>query len=68
MQVQPLVPERQLDDPSYYILAGFVFVPLSKTYIDDTYGICECEIEKRNFPKETGEQIVIISQVCTLFI
>ncbi|KAL9283465.1 putative peptidase Do [Arabidopsis thaliana] len=56
---QSLVPDRHL--ASYYILAGFVFVSLSKPYINKSSKICECT-SKRKVTK-AGEQIVIISQV-----
>ncbi|XP_002866059.2 protease Do-like 4, mitochondrial isoform X2 [Arabidopsis lyrata subsp. lyrata] len=56
---QPLVPDRHL--PSYYILAGFVFVPLTKPYISKSCKICECSSNRK--AKKAGEQIVIISQV-----
>ncbi|KAF2556284.1 hypothetical protein F2Q68_00015158 [Brassica cretica] len=56
---QPLVPYKFL--PSYYIVAGFVFVPLSKPYVDKSSAICKCALKRA--PKTDGEQIVIISQV-----
>jgi len=49
MKVQRLVPAGQIDNnPSYYIFAGFVFVPL----------------RKQHFKGSNGEQIVVISEVC----
>ncbi|CAN7046344.1 unnamed protein product, partial [Brassica oleracea var. botrytis] len=56
---QPLVPYKFL--PSYYIVAGFVFVPLSKPYVDKSSDICECVLNMA--AKKAGEQVVIISQV-----
>ncbi|KFK41004.1 hypothetical protein AALP_AA2G073000 [Arabis alpina] len=59
--VEPLIPVYLYDKlPSYYILAGFVFVPLTKPYMDCA-PICDCVLE--NMPKKAGEQIVVISQV-----
>ncbi|CAH8257046.1 unnamed protein product [Arabidopsis lyrata] len=59
--VPPLVPVHQYDKlPSYYIFAGFVFVPLTQPYIDSTL-ICNCA--NKNMPEKAGEQLVIISQV-----
>ncbi|EOA14800.1 hypothetical protein CARUB_v10028106mg, partial [Capsella rubella] len=55
---QQLVPDRYL--PSYYILAGFVFVPLSKPYANSS-NICNCSLDRK--AKKAGEQIVMISQV-----
>ncbi|VVB01597.1 unnamed protein product [Arabis nemorensis] len=60
--VEPLIPVYQYDKlPSYYILAGIVFVPLTKPYMDCCYSICDCVFG--NMPKKAGEQIVVISQV-----
>jgi len=57
--VPPLVPGHQYDKlPSYYIFAGFVFVPLTQPYIDSTL-ICNCAI--KYMPEKAGEQLVIIS-------
>ncbi|CAH8385809.1 unnamed protein product [Eruca vesicaria subsp. sativa] len=56
---QPLVPYKFL--PSYYIVAGFVFVSLSKPYVDKSSAICKCALNRE--AKADGEQIVIISQV-----
>lgn len=61
---QPLVPYKFL--PSYYIVAGFVFVPLSKPYVDKSSDICECVLNMA--AKKAGEQVVIISQVCVYFL
>ncbi|KAG5374925.1 hypothetical protein IGI04_039521 [Brassica rapa subsp. trilocularis] len=45
---------------SYYILSGFVFVPLSKPFIDDSADMCECPTNEK--ARMSGEQIVIISK------
>ncbi|XP_010424502.2 PREDICTED: putative protease Do-like 12, mitochondrial [Camelina sativa] len=47
--------------PSYYIFGGFVFVPLTKSYIDDLSYMCACILHDEY--KITDEQHVIISQV-----
>ncbi|CAA7022501.1 unnamed protein product [Microthlaspi erraticum] len=54
-----LVPDEFL--PSYYILAGFVFVPLSEPYIDESCGMCDCT--SKRMATKADEQIVIISQM-----
>ncbi|CAA7023472.1 unnamed protein product [Microthlaspi erraticum] len=60
MTKQQLVPEKSR--PSYYILAGLVFVPLSKPLIDDkSSSICKSALKRK--ATEPDEQIVIISQV-----
>ncbi|KAG7631486.1 PDZ domain [Arabidopsis suecica] len=55
ISLKPVKPHIQVHQyynlPSYYIFGGFVFVPLTKSYIDDKYY------------KITDEQHVIISQV-----
>ncbi|CAD5323270.1 unnamed protein product [Arabidopsis thaliana] len=55
ISLKPVKPHIQVQQyynlPSYYIFGGFVFVPLTKSYIDDKYY------------KITDEQHVIISQV-----
>ena len=47
--------------PSYYILAGFVFVPLSKPYISDSVDVCELKYKKARM---SGEHVVINTQLC----
>ncbi|XP_023636100.1 putative protease Do-like 12, mitochondrial [Capsella rubella] len=47
--------------PSYYIFGGFVFVPLTKLYIDDLSYMCGCVLHDQY--EFTDEQHVIISQV-----
>ncbi|CAH2069942.1 unnamed protein product [Thlaspi arvense] len=42
---------------------GFVFVPLSKPYIDSDHSVKVCKCPSEGKPKKAGEQIVIISQV-----
>ncbi|KAF2571546.1 hypothetical protein F2Q70_00004999 [Brassica cretica] len=54
-----LVPDQYL--LSYYILSGFVFVTLSKPFIDDSADMCECPTNEK--ARVSGEQIVIISKV-----
>ncbi|XP_010528621.1 PREDICTED: protease Do-like 10, mitochondrial [Tarenaya hassleriana] len=69
--LQPLVPVHQFDTlPSYYIFAGFVFVPLTQPYLheygEDWYNSSPrrlCERALRDLPKKAGEQLVILSQV-----
>jgi len=71
MQLQPLVPVHQFDKlPSYYIFAGFVFIPLTQPYLhefgEDWYNASPrrlCEWALRELPKKAGEQLVILSQV-----
>lgn len=75
MQLQPLVPVHQFDQlPSYYIFAGFVFVPLTQPYLheygDDWYNTSPrrlCERALKDLPKKAGQQLVIVSQVCAFF-
>ncbi|KAG2275219.1 hypothetical protein Bca52824_057774 [Brassica carinata] len=43
---------------------GFVFVPLSKPFIDDSADMCECPTNEK--ARVSGEQIVIISKVCVM--
>ncbi|PUZ65970.1 hypothetical protein GQ55_3G268400 [Panicum hallii var. hallii] len=67
----PLVPVHQFDKlPSYYIFAGFVFIPLTQPYLhefgEDWYNASPrrlCERALRELPKKAGEQLVILSQV-----
>lgn len=60
-QVKPHMQVQQYYNlPSYYIFGGFVFVPLTKSYIDDLS--LECVLNDEY--KITDEQQVIISQVC----
>ncbi|KAJ0267097.1 putative Do-like 15 protein [Hirschfeldia incana] len=54
-----LVPDQYL--LSYYILSGFVLVPLSKPFIDESADMCECPTYEK--ARVSGEQIVIISKV-----
>uniref|UniRef100_J3M784 Protease Do-like PDZ domain-containing protein n=1 Tax=Oryza brachyantha TaxID=4533 RepID=J3M784_ORYBR len=69
--LQPLVPVHQFDQlPSYYIFAGFVFIPLTQPYLhefgEDWYNNSPrrlCERALRELPKKAGEQLVILSQV-----
>ncbi|CAD6333800.1 unnamed protein product [Miscanthus lutarioriparius] len=69
--LQPLVPVHQFDKlPSYYIFAGFVFIPLTQPYLhefgEDWYNASPrrlCERALRELPKKAGEQLVILSQV-----
>ncbi|CAH8298164.1 unnamed protein product [Eruca vesicaria subsp. sativa] len=69
--LQPLVPVHQFDQlPSYYIFAGFVFVPLTQPYLheygEDWYNTCPrrlCERALRDLPEKSNQQLVIISQV-----
>jgi hypothetical protein len=71
MQLQPLVPVHQFDKlPSYYIFAGFVFIPFTQPYLhefgEDWYNASPrrlCERALRELPKKAGEQLVILSQV-----
>lgn len=70
-QIQPLVPVHQFDKlPSYYILAGLVFVPLTQPYLheygEDWYNASPrrlCERALRELPKKENQQLVILSQV-----
>ncbi|KAL1215175.1 putative protease Do-like 3 [Cardamine amara subsp. amara] len=59
--VESLIPVYQYDKlPSYYIFAGFVFIPLTKPYFD----LCNMsDSVLETMPKKSGEQIVVISQV-----
>ncbi|CAA7055811.1 unnamed protein product [Microthlaspi erraticum] len=69
--LQPLVPVHQFDQlPSYYIFAGFVFIPLTQPYLheygEDWYNISPrrlCERALRDIPKKAGQELVIVSQV-----
>ncbi|KAI5442232.1 protease Do-like 10, mitochondrial [Lathyrus oleraceus] len=69
--IQPLVPVHQFDKlPSYYILAGLVFVPLTQPYLheygEDWYNASPrrlCERALRELPKKENQQLVILSQV-----
>ncbi|KAF3329394.1 protease Do-like 10 [Carex littledalei] len=69
--LQPLVPVHQFDKlPSYYIFAGFIFVPLTQPYLheygEDWYNASPrklCEKALRELPNKAGEQLVILSQV-----
>ncbi|OEL29975.1 Protease Do-like 10, mitochondrial [Dichanthelium oligosanthes] len=69
--LQPLVPVHQFDKlPSYYIFAGFVFIPLTQPYLhefgEDWYNASPrrlCERALRELPKKAGEQLVVLSQV-----
>ncbi|KAL1197085.1 Protease Do-like 10 [Cardamine amara subsp. amara] len=69
--LQPLVPVHQFDQlPSYYIFAGFVFVPLTQPYLheygEDWYNTSPrrlCERALKDLPKKAGQQLVIVSQV-----
>ncbi|KAJ4810393.1 protease Do-like protein [Rhynchospora pubera] len=69
--LQPLVPVHQFDKlPSYYIFAGFIFVPLTQPYLheygEDWYNTSPrklCEKALRELPNKPGEQLVILSQV-----
>lgn len=71
LQLQPLVPVHQFDKlPSYFILAGLVFIPLTQPYLheygEDWYNTSPrrlCERALRELPKKAGEQLVILSQV-----
>jgi hypothetical protein len=71
VQLQPLVPVHQFDKlPSYYIFAGFVFIPLTQPYLhefgEDWYNNSPrrlCERALRELPKKAAEQLVILSQV-----
>ena len=71
VQLQPLVPVHQFDKlPSYYIFAGFVFIPLTQPYLhefgEDWYNASPrrlCERALRELPKKAGQQLVILSQV-----
>lgn len=74
LQLQPLVPVHQFDKlPSYYIFAGLVFVPLTQPYLheygEDWYNTSPrrlCERALKELPKKSGEQLVILSQVCQI--
>lgn len=76
MQLQPLVPVHQFDQlPSYYIFAGFVFVPLTQPYLheygEDWYNTSPrrlCERALKDLPKKAGQQLVIVSQVCAFLL
>ncbi|CAL9221088.1 unnamed protein product [Arabidopsis halleri] len=63
ISLKPVKPHMQVQQyynlPSYYIFGGFVFVPLTKSYIDDLS--LECVLNDEY--KITDEQQVIISQV-----
>ncbi|XP_010450457.1 PREDICTED: protease Do-like 10, mitochondrial [Camelina sativa] len=69
--LQPLVPVHQFDQlPSYYIFAGFVFVPLTQPYLheygEDWYNTSPrslCMRALKDLPKKAGQQLVIVSQV-----
>ncbi|XP_010440803.1 PREDICTED: protease Do-like 10, mitochondrial [Camelina sativa] len=69
--LQPLVPVHQFDQlPSYYIFAGFVFVPLTQPYLheygEDWYNTSPrslCVRALKDLPKKAGQQLVIVSQV-----
>ncbi|CAA3019591.1 protease Do-like 10, mitochondrial [Olea europaea subsp. europaea] len=69
--LQPLVPVHQFDKlPSYFIFAGFVFIPLTQPYLheygEDWYNTSPrrlCERALRELPKKAGEQLVILSQI-----
>ncbi|KAM0903872.1 hypothetical protein ACQ4PT_018397 [Festuca glaucescens] len=69
--LQPLVPVHQFDKlPSYYIFAGFVFIPLTQPYLhefgEDWYNTSPrrlCERALRELPKKADQQLVILSQV-----
>ncbi|KAF5203120.1 Protease do-like 10 protein [Thalictrum thalictroides] len=69
--LQPLVPVHQFDKlPSYFIFAGFVFIPLTQPYLheygEDWYNTSPrrlCERALRELPSKAGEQFVILSQV-----
>ncbi|KAJ0972217.1 hypothetical protein J5N97_020176 [Dioscorea zingiberensis] len=69
--LQALAPVHQFDKlPSYYILAGLVFVPLTQPYLheygEDWYNTSPrrlCERALRELPKKAGEQLIILSQV-----
>ncbi|KAL2482112.1 Protease Do-like 10 [Forsythia ovata] len=69
--LQPLVPVHQFDKlPSYFIFAGFVFIPLTQPYLheygEDWYNASPrrlCERALRELPKKAGEQLVILSQI-----
>lgn len=69
--LQPLVPVHQFDQlPSYYIFAGFVFIPLTQPFLheygEDWYNNSPrrlCERALRELPKKAGQQLVILSQV-----
>lgn len=65
MKVQRQVPVDQSDNnSSYYIFAGLVFVPLSKQHINGPNAMHR-RLAYNNIPKKAGDQIVIISEVCT---
>ena len=76
LQLQPLVPVHQFDKlPSYFIFAGLVFVPLTQPYLheygEDWYNTSPrrlCERALRELPTRPGQQLVILSQVCTLLL
>ncbi|CAH8307330.1 unnamed protein product [Eruca vesicaria subsp. sativa] len=58
--VKALIPEYKYDMlPSYYIFAGFVFLPLTQAYMDIAP---VSESLPGKVPKTAGEQIVILSQ------
>ncbi|KAL5703473.1 Protease Do-like 10 [Ranunculus cassubicifolius] len=69
--LQPLVPVHQFDKlPSYFIFAGFVFIPLTQPFLheygEDWYNTSPrrlCERALRELPNKPGEQFVILSQV-----
>ncbi|KAF8104768.1 hypothetical protein N665_0168s0011 [Sinapis alba] len=60
--VEPLIPENNKYDkvPSYYIFAGFVFLPLTQAYMDLAH---VSESFSGKIRKKAGEQIVILSQI-----
>ncbi|CAM8930950.1 unnamed protein product [Rhodiola kirilowii] len=69
--LQPLVPVHQFDTlPSYFIFAGFVFIPLTQPYLheygEEWYNTSPrrlCERALKELPKKPGQQLVILSQV-----
>uniref|UniRef100_A0A7N0R8U0 Protease Do-like 10, mitochondrial n=1 Tax=Kalanchoe fedtschenkoi TaxID=63787 RepID=A0A7N0R8U0_KALFE len=69
--LQPLVPVHQFDTlPSYFIFAGFVFIPLTQPYLheygEEWYNTSPrrlCERALRELPQKPGQQLVILSQV-----
>ncbi|GAA0184179.1 hypothetical protein LIER_31467 [Lithospermum erythrorhizon] len=65
--LQPLVPVHQFDKhPSYFIFAGFVFIPLTQQYLDHESSSLLYELALRKIAKKSGQQLVIISQVCIM--
>ncbi|CAM8922754.1 unnamed protein product [Rhodiola kirilowii] len=69
--LQPLVPVHQFDTlPSYFIFAGFVFIPLTQPYLheygEEWYNTSPrrlCERALKELPAKPGQQLVILSQV-----